>query len=282
MTGRYGEWAAFYTGDMETMSEIHEIERAAGALEQLYGTGGLSEESKDALLAVKTTVGLIGSGLGEAAPPGELLLASVLVDDSSSIGPLIAHVRHGHQLMHEALQNQSHSAHVQVLTRALNRGLIAPYENIAHAMALTEDNFSGKNQIGRTPLYLQSLLTLGAVMTKAQEAEAHGSKVRTFTLIITDGADNWSGAITIRQVRAVVKDMLEFATNHIVAGMGIGESYDFRAIFQEMGIPERSIYTAGATVKDLEAEFRKIAKDLGLAASSETEFRQLAVGSSSG
>jgi hypothetical protein len=257
-----------------------EIERAVGALEALYGSGGLSEESKDALLAVSNSALEIGGGLGDPSLASELLLASILVDDSTSIGSLVSDIHHGHGLMLEALKAERYSADVQVLTRALNRGVISPYTDIARAMPLNAENFSVRDQASRTPLYLQSLLTLGTVMSKAQEIEERNGKVRTFTLIVTDGADNASGSTSPTQVRALVKDMLEFHTNHIVAGMGIGGRPDyFTQIFLDIGIPKRWIFTPAATVDELRAEFRKIAKDLALAASSEAAFLQLAAGS---
>jgi hypothetical protein len=151
-------------------------------------------------------------------------------------------------------------------------------------MELNTSNFSGSSLSDWTPLYLQSLLTLGTVVAKAQEEEDRGANVRTFTLIITDGLDNNSGIIAASDVRAVVADMLQFATNHIVAGMGIGElpGVSFRQIFRSMGIPERWIFTAGTSLDELRRVFDEIARKLGLAASSEAGFLQLQSGSSSG
>jgi hypothetical protein len=114
-------------------------------------------------------------------------------------------------------------------------------------------------------------------MLKAQEEENRGVRVRTFSLIITDGEDNRSAEIAASHVHVLVTDMLEFATNHIVAGMGIGERavVDFRTIFQGMGIPEPWRFTPGTSVEELRNKFRVIAKSLLLAASSESAFAQL-------
>jgi hypothetical protein len=262
----------------------HEIERATEHLEGLYRSGGLSEASKDALLAAlpagKTALA-IGNGLGEKASSPELLLASVLVDDSPSVAPNVAEIRFGHKLMLDALAQEA-AANVQVLTCALNRGIISPYRPLSQAVPLTTENFSGATLLAWTPLYLRSLLTLGTVVTKAQEEEERGARVRTFTLIITDGEDNRSGDISATDVRALVKDMLEFSTSHIVAGMGVGERVDFHQVFRSMGIPERWIFTSGATVDELRAVFRRVAASLRLAASSELAFHQLAAGPESG
>ncbi len=262
----------------------NEIERAVGAIERLYGSGALSQQSADALHGTHRTALEISRGLGEPSSAGELLLATLLVDDSPSIAPNVVEVRLGHNNMLEALRTVDTTAEIRVLTRAFNRGVLSPYRAITQALELDRSNFSGSHLSDWTPLYLQSLLTLGTVVAKAQEEEDRGASVRTFTLIITDGVDNNSGTITASDVRAVVTDMLEFATNHIVAGMGIGErpGVSFGQIFRSMGIPERWIFTAGTDVEELREKFNEIVTKLELAASSEAGFAQLVAGSSSG
>lgn len=254
-------------------------EHATKALSGLDASGALSPDTRSALQKVEGAVEKITEGLGAQSEKDELLLALILVDDSASIATRIAEIRLGHSLALKALRSQSFDADVQIQTRALSRGVLSPYNSLANVGPLTEQNYSGSRLAGVTPLYLQSLLTLYTVMVKAQQEEERGVKVRTFTLIITDGVDNNSGAVTATHVQAIVTDMLEFATNHIVAGMGIGESADFRAIFHSLGIPERWIFTPGTSVKELEEVFDMIAKSLCLSASSEIEFaRQLAAG----
>ncbi len=257
-----------------------EIERVARSLEALYGAGGISDSSQDALLAIPMAAAKVAEGLGETSSAEELLLAAILVDDSPSVAPNVAEIRQGHNLMLDALRSESSTTDVQAHTRALNRGVLSPYRHISQAMLLNQDNFSANKLLPWTPLYLQSLLTLGTVITKAQEEEDRGARIRTFTLIITDGEDNRSGGTTANHVRAVVTDMLEFSTNHIVAGMGVGErqGIDFRQVFRSMGIPESWVFTSGAGVDELRAVFRKIATSLRLAAASEAGFFQLAAG----
>jgi hypothetical protein len=258
------------------------IGRATGAIERLYGSGALSQQSADALYGTDRAALEISRGLGEPSSAGELLLAALQVDDSPSIAPNVAEVRLGHNNMLEALRTVDTTAEIRVLTRAFNRGVLSPYRHISQAVELDHVNFSGSQLLPWTPLYLQSLLTLGTVAAKAQEEEDRGARVRTFTLIITDGEDNKSGSITADHVRAVISDMLEFATNHIVAGMGIGERPDvnFRQVFQSMGIPEQWIFTAGTSTDELRKVFDEIAQALQLAASSEAGFAQLTAESS--
>lgn len=254
-----------------------DVERVIGVLERLYSSGALSQEATDALLTTGKAARDIGRGLGESSAARELLLSTLLVDDSPSIGPHIAAVQLGHDTMLAALAPEQDSADVLVHTRALNCGTLSPYQAITHATRLTDENFSRYTLLEGTPLYLQSLLTLGTVMAKAQEEEDRGARVRTFTLIITDGEDNRSGSTTVRHINALVKDMLEFSTNHIIAGMGVGE-FGFRRVFLSMGIPERWIYDAGANADTLRGAFQEVAASLRIAAASEDGFAQLTAG----
>jgi hypothetical protein len=255
-----------------------EVERAAESLEALYRSGALSDDTKDALVSVKGVAEQIASGLGDRSEGDELLLAVILVDDSTSVAINMPEIRLGHKLMLDALRAEAFTADVQVHTRALNRGVLSPYKSLASAAPLTEQNYSGSRLMPKTPLYLQSLLTLGTVMVKAQEEEERGVKVRTFSLILTDGEDNQSGRIESSHVRALTTDMLEFSMAHIVAGMGVGERIDYREVFRSMGVPERWIFTPGSSVDELRHVFRQIARSLALAASSESGFLQLAAG----
>jgi hypothetical protein len=254
-----------------------ELERVAGNLESLYSSGALSGESANAL--GKVTLQL-GQGLGDVSPSKELLLVSVLVDDSTSIATNIHEIRFGYGRLLEALREEPFEADVRVHARAMNRGVISPYTALAAAPALTEGNYSGSNLVPVTPLYLRTLVTLGTAMLKAREEEARGVQVRTFTLVITDGEDNKSGDVTASHVRFVVTDMLEFSSDHIVAGMGVGErpAVDFRNIFASMGIPQQWRFTPGTSTDELRRAFRRIAKSLCLAASSQDDFAQLAPG----
>jgi hypothetical protein len=257
-------------------------ERLELSLSQLYAIGGVSTEAADALARAEPKQ--IGTALGETSEAAELLLVSVLVDDSLSIAKDINDIRLGYDKLLTALRNKSFDTDIQFYVRAMNKGIISPYTALASAPSLTDRNYSGSDLAQVTPLYLQSVLMLGAVMLKAQEEEARGAQVRTFTLIITDGEDNKSGGLTASSVRVMVADMLGgLWTNHIVAGMGVGErpTISFRDVFTKMGIPPDRQYTPGTSVGELEKAFDEIAEILTLAASSAAEFAQLLPGPSS-
>lgn len=260
----------------------NELERAKRPLVQLYEAGELDELSC-AALETPDIRAAVAAGLGEDSAADELLLATLLIDDSASIAPNIAEIRRGHNTMLEALRAQKTTADVLVQTRALNYGLLSPYRPVNQAMTLDSANF-GDKQISSagTPLYKQSLITLGTVMVKAREEADRGAKVRTFTLLITDAVDNRSGEFTAQHVRQLVTDMLEFATNHIVAGMGVGErdGLSFHNIFSAMGIQRRWMFSSAADAARLQEEFDKVTHDLLLAASGEAAFLQLVAGPS--
>lgn len=260
------------------------IERAEGLVTDLYRSGTLSEESTNALLKAKQAPEEIGAGLGEHRSARESLLATLLVDDSPSVATNLHEIRRGHELMLSALARQAGDTEVLVLTKMLNRGVISPYTEIGQATPLTDQTYNSARLLPSTPLYRQSLLSLSTTIAKAHEQECAGAAVRTFTLILTDGEDypnpndHEAGVVSASDVRAVVTDMLEFSTNHIVAGMGVGERVDFREIFLSMGIPCGWVLTPGSTDQELDAMFRRIGKALELAASSKAGFLQLTAG----
>lgn len=245
------------------------------ALEGAYADGVLSEVSRDALLGVPRIGGEIARSLGDGAGGDELLLVTMLVDDSASIGERAGEVRRGHDLMLKALSGGGETR-VLVHTRLLNGGVLSPYEPLARATALTERNYATRG--AATPLYLQSVIALASVIATAREEEAAGRRVRTFTLLITDGEDNNSGATTVESVRFLITDMLEFATNHIVAGMGIGDERRFGEIFRSLGIPGRWIFTPRSSTEEIAEIFKTLADSLVLAASSEAAFLALSAG----
>ena len=263
--------------DRQGPSVSRETERAASNLERLYSSGALSRTSAD-LLGQERTKHAIAQGLGSASTKREVLLVAILVDDSTSIAINLDEIHFGYGQMLDALRAESVNTDVQVHVRALNRGVLAPYTPIAHLGALTSLGYDESRLAPQTPLFLQTLLTLGTVAAKAQEEETRGASVRTFTLIISDAGDNASRDVTAGQVRVVVTDMLQFATNHIVAGMGVGELVNFYDVFGAMGIPRSWIFSAGASVDALRDMFRVIKKSLTLAAESEVAFLQLEAG----
>jgi hypothetical protein len=257
-----------------------ENERAARILKRALVKGDFSEASGQALLtAGGEEVGMhLGLPLGtDTAGEGDLLLATILIDDSPSIGNIedgMQAVIQGHNYCLEALAEELPSD-ILVLTRFLNTGTVWPYQPLATAPRLSLENYTLR---ARTPLYRESVLTLGAVMAKAREQRDRGRRVRGFTMIVTDGEDNASDAVVVDHVRFLVRDMLERWDDYKVAGMGIGEEFRFKPIFRDMGIPEAWILIAPASAEGIRKLFRRVAKSLQLAASGDEGWRQLEAG----
>jgi hypothetical protein len=232
-----------------------ETERGADLLGRAYADGELSEESKQALVAVGGIGTEAGHALGRTSEGNDVLLVTILVDDSTSItdapyGPEA--VRLGHNFCLDVLQRAS-GRQVLVHTRYLNGGSLSPYLDVAAAPRLNAENY--QPMVPKTPLYKQSVVALGAVMAKVRAERERERQVRAFTLFVTDGGDNASKDVAAQHVRFLVQDMLEFSADHIVAGMGIGSPDYFRRVFTEMGIPDGWILTPDATAEDIERVF---------------------------
>ena len=79
--------------------------------------------------------------------------------------------------------------------------------------------------------------------------------MRTVTLIIMDGGDYGSTLCKPADVKTIIDDMLA-QENHIVAAMGISDgTTDFKAVFRDMGIPDRWILTPGNSGSEIRRAF---------------------------
>lgn len=253
--------------------------RVGDLIEGAYAEGELSRRSTQALASIGDQVGVqLARALGDQEPKDDdLLLAAILIDDSPSIGSIVGGaeaVMQGHNYCLEALEDELPSD-ILVLTRCLNAGTLWPFRGLIPAPRLSPENYGLK---GDTPLYQESVLTLGAVMAKAREERQRGRRVRAFSLIVTDGENYASNAVTAQEVSFLASDMLEFSDDYKVAGMGIGSPERFRTVFRSMGIPEDWILTAPASAEQIRRLFRRIAKTLRLAASGDDGWRQLEAG----
>jgi hypothetical protein len=225
-------------------------------LEDAHGTGALSAKAL-ATLDVVDVGAQIQAGLGctiDDVGSSEVVLVTMMPDDSNSI----AHagntdaVRDGHNFVLEALSGSKQAGEVLAHTRYLNGHVLTPYTALEHAEKMTPANY--RPNLG-TPLYDQTVVTLGTVIAKSQELAQAGIAVRTVTLLITDGGDYGSTRCKPADVKAIVDDMLA-QENHIVAAMGISDgTTDFKAVFRAMGIPDRWILTPGNSGSEIRRAF---------------------------
>ena len=225
-------------------------------LDDAHDQGALSARSLKTLDVVDIGA-QIQSGLGcsiDDIAASEVVLVTMMPDDSQSI----AHarntdaVRDGHNFVLQALGGSKQAGEVLAHTRYLNGHVLCPYTALDNAVLMDSVNYNPN--LG-TPLYDQACVVLGTVIAKAQEFAQAGIAVRTVTLIITDGGDYGSTRCKPADVKAIVDDMLA-QENHIVAAMGISDgSTDFKAVFRQMGIPDRWVLTPGNSASEIRRAF---------------------------
>ncbi|MEY4723729.1 MAG: hypothetical protein RLZZ324_1242 [Candidatus Parcubacteria bacterium] len=207
----------------------------------------------------------------------EVVLVTELIDDSGSIRFITGNteaVRAGHNLVLDALGKSKQSAAIITHTKYLNGHVLFPYVALANAVKMDASNYDPR---GGTPLYDQTLVTLGTVLAKAQEFVGNGVHCRTVTLIVTDGADQGSRA-TVRDVAKVVKDLLR-AECHIVAGMGIDDGVtDFKKVFTDMGIPAEWQLTSNSDPSSIRKAFQVFSQSAVRASQSAASFSKAALG----
>ena len=243
---------------------------------QAHGYGDISDETFS-VLSVADLGAQIQAAMGVPAlnvPTSRGVLLTILIDDSGSIqykGNEQA-VRDGYNEVIGAMRESRQADEMLATTRYLNGKILYPYQFLSHVPLLDKNNYQAN---GGTPLYDQTIATLGTVLAKTLEFASSGTPVNTVSLIVTDGNDEGSGA-TARQVYPIVSDMLGQEC-HIVAGMGIDDgSTDFKKVFREMGIPDNWVMTPRNDPKEIRRAFQLFSQSAIRASSSGVHFSQTA------
>lgn len=247
-----------------------------------YETGLLKRESVDGLLAIEGVTDKIALGLGEAPPDRKsVFIVTILVDDSDSIflvGNNSGAIATGHNDAIDELKEVSGTdpeREILVSTRYLNGRILNPYTTLDRVSRMNAETYQFG---GGTPLYDQSVITLGTVIAKTVQLTRADIEVRTFTLIITDGKDMHSKGCDAKSVAWLAGDML-ISGSHILAAMGVSDGRTrFKDIFQEMGIKPGWILEPDNSREKIREAFRTVTDQLRLAAGSEDEFAKLALG----
>jgi hypothetical protein len=246
-----------------------------------YEPGLITRKSVNSLLSVTGIADEITRGLGESSDQRSVFLVSILADDSGSIfsrANNAALVAEGHNdIIDELKKVASNNTEDDILlsTRYLSGKILNPYRSLDRAALMNTHSYQ---EGGGTPLYDQSVITLGTVIAKTAQLAATGAKVRTFTLIITDGADRHSRPCTAQSVAWIAGDML-LTGSHIVAAMGVNDGVTkFRKVFPTMGIKPGWVLTADDSREKIRQAFREVTDQLALVAGSESRFADLALG----
>lgn len=215
--------------------------------------GVLSSDSQAALSSSETSSqideALKGSFVDKTG--GELVLITMQIDDSGSMeGSPAASVIRGHNEIMDKMSRTPYGQRTLLQTRSLKGLTINPFRPFSHCHKLSANNY--QPTLGHTPLFKQTLITLGAVLAKTEELATLGSRVRTGTLIMTDGVATDSNEGSQWKVASLVADMRKVG-DHIVAGMGIGESSGYWTSFRQMGIEPELIFSASSRDEILRA-----------------------------
>lgn len=230
--------------------------------------GSISDVSHHALrdIGVLNAIERGLQGSQTATRPGRVTLVAMEIDDSGSMfettydeeGKRLnkaAAVVLGHNELLDEMRSGADGLRTLLLTRHLNGKVHNPFLPLSMCQKLDTSSFRAG---GGTPLYEQTLITLGTVLAKTEELVARGATPRSATLILTDGEPtDWTLSREV-QLAQVVRDMQQSGM-HIIAGMGIGTPNQFRATFRKMGIPDGLIFSARDRKGILEA-FRMFGK----------------------
>jgi hypothetical protein len=225
---------------------MNEVEPVAAKDLIVYAAkrGTLSRQSADSLQQ-SWVVEAVEEALDDSygiEQAGEVLLVTMMPDDSTSmtIQGKNLHVISGHNELLKGMRGSPVANRVLLQTRLLNGKVLNPFRPLSVCEELSAQNYAC---IHGTPLFEQTMITLGTVMAKTEELLEQGAaRVRTATLIMTDAESTDERASELRpEVASVVRDMRRVG-DHIVAGMGFssGSHDSYYKIFREMGIDEVS------------------------------------------
>lgn len=219
----------------------------------------------------------MGQGI-EEAPTSEMVLVTMLIDDSGSIdfSNNADMIRDGHNMVIDSLSRAQQADNILAHNRYLNGEILYPYCPIPRAVKMTGKNYDPK--LG-TPLYDQAAVVLGTVIAKAQSFADNGIPVRTITLILTDGEDAHSVKANAKSVSKIVKDMLK-TENHIIAAMGVqnNSGTNFRQVFTEMGIEDKWILTPGNSKGEVQKAFNLFSRSAVTVSQCSGPLKQVSLG----
>lgn len=187
----------------------------------------------------------------------EVTLVTVLVNDSSSIeyGGLTDAFIEGQNELIDALANSKASDSIMFAQGQFNYGVLHSYVPIEDAERLNSSNFRPS---GMTPLYNHYIEALGANIAYAQMLKENGTPVKNIFIVITDGADVNSSKRDI-DCNTLTKDLL-MSEQFVIGFIGAGNEADFRQVAKDMGIPDKSILEVDASSKAIRDAFNLASK----------------------
>lgn len=258
------------------MSKTNQV-NVQQALQDAHEEGNLSQSALTALSNIPDIGATIQSGLGigiDSIGASEVILLSILIDDSISMEGNEQGVIDGFNMLINELKNTQQQDNIEVSLRYLCQGNIFPYTPLGQVQDLNHQTYEPRGR--STPLFKESATTLGTIIAKNQDFEDNGVQVRTITLIMTDGGDNDSGNTRSIDVSTIISDMKK-AEKHIIAGMGFG-NHNFASIFENMGLDKKWTYTAQSDPSEIKKAFQLFSQSATRASQSAASFSQTAMG----
>ena len=188
-----------------------------------------------------------GDGVStDTYPHSAVRIITILLDDSTSIrdNGNTPHLIDGHNQIIQALRGASKKQQLETIVscRTLNNGPVYEYKHLADVPKLTTATFAPG---GPTPLFDQSIVTVGSVIAKVQEFENAGIAARTWTLIVSDGGD-YGSRRKANDVATVVAELN--SEQHLIMAMGVSDgSTDFNKVFLAMGVKQSNIHVVNGS-----------------------------------
>ena len=204
----------------------------------------------------------------------ELIIVKIIMDDSGSMAPNTQIACDGHNLVLDAMLETKQKNGIIMSCDYFNAGLLYPFVQVEQATRMSAANYRA---YGGTPLYERSIVGYGGIIAKTQEFGNAGVPARSVSLVVSDGGDTGRPG-RVKDVRAIVEDMLR-AENHIVAAMGIDDGMtDFRQVFKDMGIRDQWILTPKDSKHDIRQAFVTFSQSAVTASKNAAAFSKTAMG----
>lgn len=198
----------------------------------------------------------------ETIDASEVLLVTVLVDASSSIGSrgLEAAVKAGYNKLLDtfSLSKERDAIMMALWTFQGRAKVIHSYVPVNEAVGLDRSNYRPG---GCTALYDTWCDSLAANLAYAQQLRDGGTPVRSVVVVITDGEDVGSKR---RPVDCAKLTMDLLASEQFALGfVGVGSDVDFTQVARDMGIPDDCIQVQkNATPKGLRDVFHMVSRSV--------------------
>lgn len=188
----------------------------------------------------------------------DVVLITLLMDDSGSMTPLVREALAGQNEMIDALRKTKNPDDVLIGQWSLNSSLYHSYVPLKDSAKLTTADFVPHSM---TPLYDRWYEALTANVAYAQQLRSAGTPVRSIAVVLTDGYDNDSHKVRASECKKLAKDLLD-SEQFVLAFIGVGNEADFKSIAKEMGFPEGSVLLAGATPSEMRRAFQMLSQSV--------------------